>query len=313
MTWIIVALTGYFFNALAGIFDKFLLSDGRIGSPVLYAFFTSLASIFAIVFLPFGFILWNGEAMLISLASGALFVFGLIALYEAVKRTEVSRAAPLVGIATVFFIFLVALVFQVGKGDFFALRDVFTLFLLVFGSFLLGKSSWDHIDRTFFRSVFAAGALLAASLILLKESYQLSNFMSGFVWSRMGMFATGLSFLLFPLFRNDIFARAEHMATPTRRNISTSIFFFSNKLLGGAGAFLVAYAVSLGSVTFVQALNGTQFAFLFLLAIPLSMRYPDIFGESMNRREWLSKGAAIVLLASGVALAATSGRLSGFL
>ena len=311
--WIVVALIGYFFSAVAGLFDKLLLSEGRIGSPVLYAFFTSLASVFAIVFLPFGFVLWNGSAVLVSLASGALFVSGLVALYESVKRTEVSRAAPLVGVSTVGFIFLVALTLRIGDGSTFEMRDVFALALLVFGSFLLAKDGWGKVDRTFVRSVLAAGALMAASLILLKESYQLSNFMSGFVWSRMGMFLTGLSFLLVPRFRHDIASRAEHISEPTKRNVSTSLFFFANKILGGLGAFLIAYAVSLGSVTFVQAMNGTQYAFLFLLAIPLSVRYPAIYGESMDRRDWFKKAAAIVFLACGVALAATSGRLAGFL
>jgi glucose uptake protein GlcU len=312
MMWIFVALAGYFFNALAGIFDKLLLSEGRIGSPVLYAFFTSLASIFVIVFLPFGFVLWNREAMFVSFASGAFFVFGLVALYDSVKRTEVSRAAPLVGMSTVGFIFLVALILQVGDGNLFEQRDIFALMLLLTGGLLLAKKQSGQCLECI-RSIFTAGALLAVSLILLKESYQLSNFMSGFVWSRIGMFVTGLSFLLVPSFRRDIASRAEHISTPTKRNVSTSLFFFSNKILGGTGAFLIAYAVSLGSVTFVQALNGTQYAILFLLAIPLSMRYPDIFGESMDRREWFKRAAAIILLACGVALAATSGRLAGFL
>ncbi len=311
--WIVVALIGYFFNAVAGLFDKLLLSEGRIGSPVLYAFFTSLASVFAIVFLPFGFVLWNSEAMLIALAAGALFVSGLVALYEAVKRTEVSRAAPLVGVSTVGFIFLVALTLRIGDGSSFEPRDVMALIFLVFGSFLLAKEGWGKVDRTFVRYVLAAGALMAASLILLKASYQLSNFMSGFVWSRMGMFVTGLSFLLVPKFRHDIAARAEYISEPTKRNVSTSLFFFANKILGGLGAFLIAYAVSLGSVTFVQAMNGFQYAFLFLLAVPLSVRYPVIYGESMDKRDWFKKAAAIVFLACGVALAATSGRLAGFL
>jgi hypothetical protein len=63
------------------------------------------------------------------------------------------------------------------------------------------------------------------------------------------------------------------------------VYFFLNKAFGGAGAFLIAYAVSLGPVTFVQGLNGTQFAFLFLLVVPLSLRYPHIFGERLDRAE----------------------------
>jgi drug/metabolite transporter (DMT)-like permease len=313
MTWIFIALGGYFMNALAGIVDKFLLSEGRIGSPVLYAFFTSVASVFVIVIFPFGFVEWGPKAMSLAIVSGGLFVFGLVALYEAVRQTEVSRAAPLVGISTVGFVFITSMFFRLVSGGEIDLRGILAVLLLAAGSFLLAKEDDGRMRKGFLRSVLAAGALMAASLVLLKESYQASDFVSGFVWSRMGMFVTGISFLLLPMFRADILTHVEHVAKPTKRNVATGAFFFLNKGFGGLGAFLIAYAVSLGPITFVQALSGTQFAFLFLLVVPLSMRYPTIFRERLDQRELFRKLTAIMLLACGVALATTGGTLAGFL
>jgi uncharacterized membrane protein len=217
MSWILVALSGYFFNALAALFDKFLLSDGRIGSPVLYAFYTSLISIFAIVLIPFGFVFFLPKAVYLGFFSGFLFLVGLVAFYEAVKRSEVSRAAPLVGVSVVGFLFLVSLLFTVFSGGAFHLSDLLALGLLVAGSFALAKHTGSKRDPLFVRFVLVSGALMAASLIVLKETYVISNFPTGFVWSRLGMFLTGMSFLLFPLFpRADILE--ERSATRSRRN-----------------------------------------------------------------------------------------------
>lgn len=313
MTWILIALGGYFFNALAALFDKLLLSDNRIGSPALYAFFTSLVSLFALVLLPFGFVFIIPKAVFLGFFSGFLFLVGLIAFYEAVKRSEISRVAPLVGVSTIGLLFFATMVRSMVSGCGCDATSFIALFLLLGGSFLLAKQHKGRRDPNFIRFVFLSGALMAASLIVLKESYLLSNFASGFFWSRMGMFLTGMGLLAFPVLRDQIFSGSDRQSKPTKRNAWTAALFFMNKAFGGLGAFLIAYAVSLGPVTFVQGLNGVQFGLVFLFAIPLSMRYPGIFQEETDRNTIIQKTSAIVLIALGVALAATSGKLSEFI
>ena len=313
MTWIFIALGGYFFNALAALFDKLLLSDNRIGSPALYAFFTSLVSLFAVVLLPFGFVFMLPDAVFLGVISGILFLLGLIAFYAAVKRSEISRVAPLVGVSVIGFLFVATIVRGVAAGYEYDAVSIIALLLLAAGSFFLAKPGKGAHDPKLVRLVLLSGALMAASLVVLKESYLLSNFATGFFWSRMGMFLTGMSLLAFPALRGQIFSGSDRHAKPTKRNAATATLFFMNKAFGGLGAFLISYAVSLGPVTFVQGLNGTQFALVFLLAIPLSIRYPEIFGEETDRNTIIQKTAAIILIALGIALIATNGQLSGFL
>ena len=313
MTWIFIALGGYFFNALAALFDKLLLSDDRIGSPALYAFFTSLVSLFALVLLPFGFVFVIPDAIFLGFVSGFLFLLGLIAFYEAVKRSEISRVAPLVGVSIIGFLFVATVVRGFFTGCECDAISIIALLLLAAGSFFLAKPKKGIYDPNLVRFVLLAGALMAASLVVLKETYLLSNFATGFFWSRMGMFLTGMSLLVFPALRTQIFSGGDRHAKPTKRNATTATLFFMNKTFGGLGAFLIAYAVSLGPVTFVQGLNGAQFALVFLLAVPLSIRYPEIFREETDRNTIIQKTAAIILIALGIALVATSGKLSGFL
>lgn len=67
------------------------------------------------------------------------------------------------------------------------------------------------------------------------------------------------------------------------------------------------YATYRGSVTVVQALNGVQYAFVLLLAIPLSLQYPKIFMEKLSFWDWFQKWVAVLIIGLGMWLAVTLG------
>ncbi|MGB4942556.1 MAG: hypothetical protein WBO92_00410, partial [Candidatus Moraniibacteriota bacterium] len=71
--------------------------------------------------------------------------------------------------------------------------------------------------------------------------------------------------------------------------------------------FFLTYAAFLGPVTFIQALNGVQYAFVLVLAIPLAFRYPKVFEEKLYFWDWFQKGLAVILIALGMWLAVTQG------
>ena len=78
--------------------------------------------------------------------------------------------------------------------------------------------------------------------------------------------------------------------------------FVGDKLLA-AGAFLLqSYAISLGSVTVVNALQGTQYVVLLLIAAAVSVRWPQLFHEEFSRVAWWRKIGGVVLVSLGVAL-----------
>jgi hypothetical protein len=306
MTWMAVALGGYFFNAVAALLDKYLLS-GPIKAPAVYAFFVSLFSLFTLFFIPFGFQFFGWQTTGLFLLSGALFLYGLVAFYTAVQQREISRIAPLVG--TVVSLVAFGAVFAPGlfsEGTFTAIH-ILALLLLISGGLLI---SFDLPLRTGERipaSVIIAGVAMGVSLLLLKYGYADANFVSGLVWSRMGMFAAGLSLLFIPVFRKQILAGSSRFSSPSRDAVHTGAVFIINKACGGIATFLIAYAAFLGPISFVQALSGMQYVFLLALALPLSLRYPRIFGERLFFWDWFQKACAIILIGLGLWLAATGG------
>lgn len=303
MTWVLVALFGYFFNAVAAIFDKYLLAE-RIKAPAVYAFYVSLFSLFTLVFIPFGFGFFGLRSTGIAFLSGVIFLYALVAFYVAVKQHEISRVAPLVGTVTS----LTAFVVVIFSGSLHGFPIFLALVLLIGGglliSFDLPLRKGEHIPLL---PLAIAGIGMGISLLLLKQGYEGSNFISGLIWSRLGMFVGGLSLLLVPVFRHQILGQAKETVAVPKKATSTGLYFILNKTCAGIGTFLIAYAVSLGSVSFVQAFSGMQYIFLLMLALPLSLRFPQIFGERLYFWDWFQKICAIMLIGLGLWLSATSG------
>jgi drug/metabolite transporter (DMT)-like permease len=148
-------------------------------------------------------------------------------------------------------------------------------------------------------TAIVAGFLLGLSLLILKYGYTEIDFINGLVWSRLGMVLAGFSLLLIPVYRRQILVHHEPAKVKSKQNILTLLLFVVNKTCAGIASFLILYATSLGSVSFVQALNGLQYVFLLILAIPLSLRLPHIFGEHLGFWDWAQKGLALVLIGFG--------------
>lgn len=306
MVWMLVALGGYFFSAIVAILDKYLLS-GPIKAPAVYAFFVSLFSLFTLFFIPFGFQFLAWQGTLLFLLSGILFLYGLVAFYTAVQQWEVSRVAPLTGtvVSLVAFgaVFLPSLF---GDGSFTVIH-ILALLLLIGGGLLISFDLPFKPGERISVSAILAGILLGVSLLLLKYGYSNANFITGLVWSRVGIFIGGISLLLIPLYRAQILKSSHTVSKPSRRTVHTGFVFVTNKILGGVAGLLITYATSIGPVSFVQALSGMQYVFILLLALPLSLRYPHVFGEKLLFWDWFQKILAILIIALGLWLAVTGG------
>lgn len=307
MSWIVVALLGYFCSALASILDKYILS-GPIKTPSVYAFFASVFGLFTILFVPFDFHFFGWYVTVVFLFAGVLFLYGLLAFYIAVQEREVSRISPLVGTVVSLVTFGIAMILpHTFVENSFSFQHVLALFLLIGGglliSFDLPLRKGEHISRF----VLFAGILMALYLLLLKYGYEEGSFVNGLVWSHIGMFFGGLSLLLFPKWRTQILRGSKDQTTVSKKNAYTGIVFVINKVCAGLATFLISYSAFLGSVSFVQALSGMQYVFLLLIALPLSFRFPNIFGEKLFFWDWFQKFCAIILIGIGLWLASVNG------
>jgi len=290
--WLIIAIGGYFLNALAAIIDKILLKKS-VPNPGVYAFFISLLGILAFILAPWGLTLVSPRIMILSLITGALFVTALILFFTALQKNEASRVVPFIGGLQPAGIFLLSFLFL---GERLSEFQIIAFVLLIFGGILISRERAEKNleSKSWFWYALISGLLFAGFYTLTKYIFTQVGFIDGLLWPRLGSFAVALLLLFGKKMREDLF-NIRRTAAPA----SYGAFLFGQT----AGAFsfvLINYAISLASVTLVNALQGTQYAFVFILALILSFTLPKLLKEKLTSRIIVQKIIALILIIAGI-------------
>ncbi|OGM98993.1 MAG: hypothetical protein A2915_03465 [Candidatus Yanofskybacteria bacterium RIFCSPLOWO2_01_FULL_41_34] len=283
MLWIYLALTAYFVNAIAFVIDKHLLSSS-LPRPFAYAFGVSILSILAVVLIPFG-VAWLGvQYFFISFVSGTAFFIALFFLYKSIKLSDVSVAS--INVATLSAIFTYVLSVFILKEKL-GTNNGLAFVFLVLGILFLGM-----IRRDIFRYSILAGLFFGLSLVLLKWTFNYSDFVNGIFWTRIGFVGSSLFMLVFPRARGEI-------SNSLKNAPQSSLFLFIlNKIIAGVGFLTLYYAIQLGNVSLVNALLGVQFSFVFILALIFGKIFPDV-AENITRKILIKKLLGISFIGVG--------------
>jgi drug/metabolite transporter (DMT)-like permease len=307
MSWITVALAAYFFLAIANVLDKFLVDKVLPGSRA-YAFIACLAGAIVVLAAPWLLDWPGGYWLMINLFSGAIFALALWSLYESLRRGEASRTLVFIGGLTPVLTISFSVLFL---GERYSLVEWLGIAALVAGIFVVAalpqKRSflWRFLKFPAVRQgralVFAMVSALAyaAYFLLSKYAYSAQEFASAFIWTRIGAALAVSLFLLFPASRNEI-RQALKKKSPRPKN--SWFLVLGNQALGSAGFILQNYAIFLGTVSLVNALQGVQYAFLLVISAVLAASRPKLLKEDFSWRSSLQKGAAVVLVGLGLYL-----------
>ena len=303
MSWILIALISYFLLAIVTVFDKFILSK-KLPHPTAYAFYLSVVNIFVLVLMPFGFEWPSAGAAAIALFSGALFFAGLVFLFRGIIAFEASRVAPVVGALMPFFLFL----FSYLKEDFMLTPfQIVAMVLLVLGGFILSYKRIEHGNSIrLFTLAALASLFLALSYFFEKIAYTQTNFLTGFITARFGTFVAALFLLLLPSVRKEIFS-------VTRESAEHRPVFLvgANKAIASLALFGARYAMFLGNVVLVQAMEGVRYVFLIFILFVLSWKFPNIFQEKAGLPTIARKVGAVLLVGLGIFILAFSEKPAG--
>jgi len=306
MNWIVVALSAYLLLAVANLLDKFLV-DNVLRNSKAYAFAACLLG--AVIFLvsPW-FLSWPGWILFsFNILNGFIFAVALWMLYEGLRRGEAARILVFIGGLTPVFSLIFSLLFF--KEHFTAnqWRGMFCILVGVVIIILL-PTARSYLARVFKKLrlrqdvktgglVFAALSALAYSVYFLstKQAYAYQDFASAFIWTRLG---AALFVLFFLIKRSDRQAIISfwHKSSP-RKN---KFLVVSNQMLGAAGFILQNYAIYLGSVVLINALQGAQYAFLLIISTILALSAPRLLKETFVWKIFLQKVAAVAAIATGL-------------
>lgn len=306
MVWILVAISAYLILAIANLLDKFLVGNVLKNSKA-YAFVACLMGLVVFLASPW-FLKWPGWPMLFfNLFNGAVFALALWSLYEALRRGEAARVLVLIGGVTPIFSLLFSSFFFKEQ---FSTNQWFGILFLLAGVVIIATLplARSHISRIIAKlNIFSEPknggwflALLSALaysiyFISTKHAYSSQPFVSAFIWTRLGAALFVLLFLISASTRKDIRA-AFHKTSPK----NNKFLIIGNQILGASGFILQNYAIFLGSVVLVNALQGTQYAFLLVISAVLAALKPKLLKETFSWRVIIQKTAAVAIIAIGL-------------
>lgn len=306
MSWIFIALSAYLILAFANLLDKFLV-DQVVKSSRAYAFIVCVFGLLVFLLAPW-FLSWPGWGLFFgNLLAGGIFALAIWFLFEALYRGEASRILILVGGLTPVFSILFSWLFF--KEHFSALQFLGFLFLLM-GILIV---AFLPVQRSYASRVFnklrltqeikmggfgfAVLAALAYSTYFLstKFLYSTQPFLSVFMWNRLGAALLVILFLISRSERRIIIS--QFYKSSSHRN---QILVFFNQLLGSLGFLLQNYAIFLGSVALVNALQGAQYAFLLIIGTGLALLSPKLLKETFSWPVFFKKLSAVVIIGLGL-------------
>lgn len=293
ISWIFIAASAYFLLAFTGVADKFLVSK-VVRAPIAYAFYTAITAPFSLLLFPFGGKLLNLQDLGIALIAGASFIGAIYHSYSAIGQTSVSRVIPILGGFVPLFSFVLA---------YFVLDERLSAFqtvgfaFLVAGSVMISLKKENGIwtTKALFNAISSA-FFFALTSVLSKYIFDHSNFISGMIWTRIG-FLVPLPFILMSPQRRALIFNA-----PKEAGVKNVALYYSSRATATVGGFLQNYAVSLGSVSVVNALQGLQFVFLLGLTSFLTIFYPKVLKEKISPEIITLKLIAIATISCGLYL-----------
>lgn len=303
MLWFWFSLAAFFFLALSAVVDKFLLTKTRL-RPTSFAFLIAFGgAILSLVILFFDIDLKLLPPFWLSLliGGGSLF-FSLYFMFLAVTRGEVSKVNPLIVSLTPAFVFLMS--FFTGL-DLIVGTKLLGVLLIAVAGYFLARAGTPKTRLHYQAWIFV---LLAALF------FGLANVFSKIVYDNLPFFEAffGLRWMclivaaLFVLVFGKIKELKEIFHTPKSDSGATfkyaAVVMIIGQTAGVLGVVLQQYAIKLGNVILVSALNGTQFFFLLILVLWLAKFFPKVLAEDVSRKSFLKKFIWSAVLFIGIAL-----------
>ena len=293
--WVYFVLLAQGIWSITSLIDKFVISKGHIKNPLVYIVVNGLTNLLLIFLLPFvGFEPLGFTDLLILLLSGITFSAAITIYYKAVQYDEISRIAVLYQLGPVF-VFILSFLF---------LGDILTknhfigfLFLLAAGIIVSYKKSGKEfkLSKAFFL-VSISVIISSISFVSAKHVFNVTNFWSAFLWLRLSGF-TALLVLFLPSVRNQFIETFKVMDTKIRRLLGF-------KMLIDFSAFVFAgYALQNGQASLVSALASSVLPLcVFLLTLTISIYFPRILREEIDKKAIITKVLAIALIVIGIIL-----------
>ena len=300
--WFLPAIIGYAFLSVAAVADKFVLSKVKLHPAAFSWMVTSLSGLAGIVLLIF-----NGSMDLplvrpwhVAFAGLASYL-GCLAMFYAVRGGEVSKVNTMIASAIPLWILLIAIIGGIErlKPD----EAIGGLLVMIAGYGLsqTGRTK-TKVNRKTILLVVASSLAYGFYHSLAKASYNVGDFLPTLAWISIANFAAGLICTIIFFGPKRIVEGFKKDPNNNHHGRTGTIAVIIGQFAGGASSLFLQWAISLGSVFIVNAMQGIQYVFVLGITAALTTWRPDILREDNHGNTLWKKVAWCLVLATGVGL-----------
>lgn len=296
MFWIFLAISSHFFWAIGNIGDKYIVGQ-RVKNPYVYLVWFTITGVATLLILPFiDFYIPPLDILFWLVVAGVLYFFGGLPYIKAMQMEEPTRINVWWNLIPIFSLFIG----WVFLDEFFTYSQIAAFILLIIGALVASVHARGK-KIVFSKAVWymlVACLSFALYAVIFRYCTRYVSFTNGFVWTHLIMTASSLSLFIGKKFRLDFNFESK------RAGMGLFGLVLVLAMVVHLGAFFNQWALSLGSVALVFAMEGFQVIFVFIMASLITVFLPNIIREEMDKKNLLLKIAALVLMISGILLLA---------
>lgn len=293
MSWILFSILAALVWATVNTADKFVLTK-IVKKPIVPVMIMGLIGfvIGVAVYFIRGFSELSYFNIFLALVAAVFYVLTIMLYFRAAKLEEISRVVPLAYLTPIF-ILTFATFFLDERLTFIKITGIL---LLTGGAILISfKNSLKFSFGKAFWLMVASAITLAINSVITKYLLGFADYWTIFAYTR----GIGLTVALIPFF----YLNFSDLMITVKENGKKAIGLISlNESLRQTGGLFITIAISLGSVTLVNALASLQPFFVLVFMVILSVLYPHILKEEIGKSTLALKVISIILIFIGAIL-----------
>lgn len=297
MNWLLVALLNPILHAGVNHFDKYLISkylrNVQAGALVIFS------ALFSVIFFPI--VLWQGSNFfdvslwqgLILTLNGTLIVLAVMVYLFALREDEASFVVPL-------FQFIPILALILGflfLGETIPFPKIIGALIILCGAAILSLdikgSQWKFKKKVLLLMILSC-FFYASNIVIFKSIAVDIGFWQSMFWDLLGKVLFAIFLLLFvPSFRKSF------LAVWKEYGMKFVLLNGANDVLSVSGDWALAFAALSAPVFFVYLVSAVQPLFVFIFGLILTIFFPSIGREILEKKLLWQKLCGIILVIAG--------------
>ncbi len=301
MNWFFIALINPIAHAAVNHIDKYLISryvkGGSVGTLILFSALFSVVALPVIYFIhPNVFSVIQPLQALVLMINGGLLVTAIILYLYALGLDEASYVAPFFQLVPVIGFILGFLLLGEGLHG----NQIMAGMLIVCGGIILSLEFGEgkkKIKTKLILLMLGSSFFYALNAVVFKSIAVHQGFLDSLFWDMAGKFVFGL--VLFFAVKSYRQQFIDLIKTNRYSIIGLNIL---NEVIALVGEIALVLAVLFAPVALVQSVAGLQPAFVFIIGVLVTLLFPKIAQESLQRKMLLQKIGGILVITIGVYL-----------